>query len=499
MKDKIIFWIDSHLLFYCLTYYLQKNKNFELYSIIDITDRTKDFFKKQNLVNFKKIWFYHDHINNVGKNFDIEYLKSFEEHYNINLWNLACNERLFYYHNRYYKFSYEEILSILEQECRLFEKILDEINPQFFVTKETALHHHHLFYEMCKKRNVKILMLNHTKIGTRYIISQEMYKLDSPPNFEKILDKKRNFDDLLTHLKSIDNSKQLIDFQNKAAKSKLDKINASIDFFLKSSNTNTKTHYSYFGRSKTRVLFKDSILALKAKYRKSFIDKNLNTKIEENVPFVLFPMHQEPERSLLIATPYYTNQIETIRHIVKSLPVEYKLYVKEHYSQSLREWRPISDYKKIMEIPNVKLFHPKASIDELIKKCSLVITTGGTASFEAAFYKKPSIIFTDMGFNVLPSIFRLKYLEDLPKTIRLALSHEVNPTELDKYVDYVDKNSFYFDLLGFIQKEANFFNYGGNFADTKISENKMKLFLKDNKNILENLAEKFSSKINDTN
>jgi len=206
-------------------------------------------------------------------------------------------------------------------------------------------------------------------------------------------------------------------------------------------------------------------------------------------------MHQEPERSLLIAAPYYTNQIETIRHIVKSLPVEYKLYVKEHYSQSLREWRPISDYKKIMEIPNVKLFHPKVSIDELIKKCSLVITTGGTASFEAAFYKKPSIIFTDMGFNILPSVFRLKSLEDLPKTIRLALSHEVNPTELDKYVEELDKNSFYFNLLGYIQKEANFFNYGGNFADTKISENKMKLFLEENKTLIENLALEFTKKI----
>ena len=39
---------------------------------------------------------------------------------------IAYSERSFYKFNDYYKFSGDEILSILEQECRLFEKVLDE-------------------------------------------------------------------------------------------------------------------------------------------------------------------------------------------------------------------------------------------------------------------------------------------------------------------------------------------------------------------------------------
>ena len=88
------------------------------------------------------------------------------------------------------------------------------------------------------------------------------------------------------------------------------------------------------------------------------MENNLNRKIFQNEKFIYYPLHIEQERSLLIAAPYYTNQIEIIRSIAKSLPIDYKLYVKEHPSQANRNWRDISDYKEIINIPNVRLIHP---------------------------------------------------------------------------------------------------------------------------------------------
>ena len=137
------------------------------------------------------------------------------------------------------------------------------------------------------------------------------------------------------------------------------------------------------------------IKSRKAKTRKAFIDKYSEYEIHENEQFVLFTLHQEPERTLLIAAPFYTNQLEVIRHIAKSLPTGYKLYVKEHFSQVLREWRKISYYKEILEIPNVRLYHPSANIEKLIQGSSLVISIGGTTPFQAAFYQKTSIIIYD--------------------------------------------------------------------------------------------------------
>ncbi len=189
MNDKIIFWLNANMLFFGLAYNLQKTYDCKLYAVIDITNRTKKFFEEQNLVNFQKMWFLHDHIQKTNK-IDIDYLRNFEKKYSINLWQLGFNERLFYQYNEFYKFTQDEILSILEKECKLYESILDEIQPDFLITSETALHQQHLFYEICRKRGIKVLMLNQSKFAYKCIISQELHKLDSMPDLSKITSKK---------------------------------------------------------------------------------------------------------------------------------------------------------------------------------------------------------------------------------------------------------------------------------------------------------------------
>ena len=72
------------------------------------------------------MWYYHDFINTKSKNIDIDYLLNFEKKYKLDLWKYALNERFFYLHNPFYKFTKNEILAILEQELKLFESILDE-------------------------------------------------------------------------------------------------------------------------------------------------------------------------------------------------------------------------------------------------------------------------------------------------------------------------------------------------------------------------------------
>ena len=495
MADKIIFWLNANMLFFGLATNLQKTYDCKLYAVIDITNRTKKFFEEQNLVNFQKIWFLHDHIQKTYK-IDIDYLRNFEKKYSINLWQLGFNERIFYQHNEFYKFTQDEILSILEKECKLYESILDEIQPDFLITNETALHQQHLFYEICRKRGIKVLMLNQSKFAYKCIISQELHKLDSMPALSKIPSKKRTFDELLNVLTSTDNTKQLQLYSKNFGNSKSSKLKAVSEYIFKSDNSNTETHFSYYGRSKFKVLVDYLIKSRKATTRKSFIDKYLEYEIYDNEQFVLFTLHQEPERTLLIAAPFYTNQLEVIRHIAKSLPPGYKLYVKEHFSQLLREWREISYYKEIIEIPNVRLYHPSANIEPLIQKSSLVISIGGTTPFEAAFYQKPSIIMADLGFAILPSVQKLNSLEELPLMIRHGLETKVNSDDLDKYLSILDEHSFDFDLKGYESNEANSFRYGGNYQDTIITNEQMKSFLDENQNLFDMLTNQHIKKLN---
>jgi len=494
-KNKIIFWLNADLLQFCLAYYFQKSYKGELFSIIDITNKPKDFFKEQNLVKFSKSWFFHDHIK-VKKNPDLKYLENFEKKYNIDLSELASNDRIFNHFNDWYKFSEEEINSILEHECKFFEMVLDCVNPDFFITTETALRPHHLFYEMCKKRGIKILMLNHANWKTFCYISQERHKLDG---IKKISDeeyKECNFEFLQDLWENAKVSKHHSKFFSEIKNSKMSLFKAAIKFLLLN-NDNINTHYTYFGRHKFKILYKEIQGSIKKSQRKHFIDLHLLQKFNYDKPFVYMPLHQEPERSLLIAAPKFSDQIKTIKEIVKYLPPNYELYVKEHPTQGpARGWRDISFYEEIIKMNNVKIFHPNFDPKILLKNCELVISVGGTSSFEASFFGKPSIMFADLGYALIPSIKKLNSYEELKEGIIDCRNIHVNPSHVYSYIKILESNSFDFDILNLDVKCQNFFYMNGNLVDVVIDDDKMKRFLLDNKNELENLALEFIHKIN---
>jgi hypothetical protein len=490
-KDKIIFWLAADLTYFGLAKFLQDKHDCDLFAIIDITQKPKKFFQEQDLVKFQKIWFYHDHILK-NHNTDLQYLSSFEKKYNINLWSLAHNERIFYRFNQFHKFSSEEILSILEQECKLFEKILDETKPDFLIMYMPTLHHNELFYEICKSKGIKLLILRPTAFGYRYMISQEVEKIDELDNKQSKYD--RSSKELFEFLKGNDSFKQAENYLSEFQNSKFQYLKAIMKFLF-TSNSNEKTHYTYYGRIKFRVFRKVLLYTLKKKYREYFMKKHLLHQVNDKISFVYFPLHIEQEQILLIRSPFYTNQIEVIRHIAKSLPMGYKLCVKEHPMMGIRGWRSISDYKEIMNIPNTELIHPSLKSEDILKKCSLVITINGTSSLEAAFYQKPSITFANSDFSHLPSIGQIKDLNDLPHIIRKYLQEKVSLQSLNEYVDLVDENSFEFDLGGLSNKMLNHFYFGGFLVDNEISSQSMTLFLEKNITFFNTLVDEFIKKI----
>jgi hypothetical protein len=491
MKDRILFWLDQTLVQFGIAKFLHDKHDCDLFAIIDVTDRTKTFFEAQKLVPFQKIWFYHDQFKKIKP--DMPYLQTIEKKYGINLWLLAYNERIFYQFNDYYKFTEDEVLSILEQECKLYEKILDEVKPSFVILNQPAFHHNYLFYKICKARDVNILLLKTTRIGYKCIITNEDEILDYKR--KSTIEINRTFEELQKYLASFSIYRQATEFEEKFQKSKSGFLNAVIQFLFVSNNTNVKTHYTYYGRTKLKVLFKSLIYSLKTKYRKHYIDRNLAKDFDQNTPFIYFPLHIEQERSLLILAPYYTNQVEVITSIVKSLPIGYKLYVKEHPTMFSRGWRSISDYKKIMKLPNVRLIHPSVKPNELLKNCSLVIAISGTNGFDAAFYQKPSIVLSDTAFATLPSVHRVKSLEELPKIINESLKTKVQISDLNEYVNYIDEISFNFDLDGFVQIHSDYFYYGGSLVDVEIPSTEMESFLDLQKQKFELLASEFTKKI----
>jgi hypothetical protein len=492
MNSKVIHWQDFDLSAFGIAKNLQEKHNCDLFTIIDIPNRPKKFFQEQSFVKYQKKWFYHDHIS-PNKKPDIEYLKYIEKNYKIDIWKIAYNDRIFFKYNDFYKFTSDEVLSIIEQSCKLFENVLDEINPDFLLMPVTNSGRMHIFYEMCKAKGIKVLMMIGSTFGQRCMVSEGAEILDYADELPSS-NTSRTLEELQNYLKGHDSFKGATQYSENFQKSNLQFFKAAFNFLLFSKNTNLKTHYTYFGRTKLRVLFNYIGAIIKKNYRINFINKNLSRKLDDE-PFIFFPMITEPERSLLIASPFYTNQFELLVHVVKSLPIGYKLYVKDHPAMSTRDWRPVSFYKRIMELPNVKLLHPLTAPYDILKKCSLVITPGGTTGLEAAFYEKPSITFVDTLYSKLKSVYFLKNIGDLPGAIRSQLTKKIDLDDLNSYVNLIDKNSFEFNWMGFDTDSHHTFFYGGFYSDVEIEIPVMDGFLQKHQSEFDQLGLEYAKKI----
>ena len=133
--------------------------------------------------------------------------------------------------------------------------------------------------------------------------------------------------------------------------------------------------------------------------------------------------------------------------------------------------------------------------EELLKNCSLVVAISSTTGLEAAFYKKPSIIFADTDYSKLKSVSKIEKIEDLPNVIRSQLKKEIDIADLNKYVNTIEKNSFEFDISELELSYHQYFYHGGYLVDVDITIDKMRDFINQNNQIIEKITEKHIEKI----
>ena len=500
MKPKLLFWMDSFRIDFILAKYIQDNFDCDIYSIFEITDKPKIFSQNQKFVKFKKIWFYHDYILKTKRKPDLNFLKSIEEKYNIFLWLIAANDRFFNHFNRFYKFSYDEILLILEDEIKLFEMILDEVKPDFVLMSMTTQQHNHMFYEICKSRGLKVI--THFESRLEIDTKSSLYQMHSSRIYlGEQLDPRLplpNDKNLKNHNESSitqqNNSSATKKFSHAVQNSTSNYSKAAIKYLF-TNDKNTKTHYTYYGRSKIKVIFEMLLYELRKKYRENFMNANLKREIDDKSNFVYFTLHQEMERVLLIGAPFFVNQFEVIRNIANSLPIGYKLYVKDHMTMNVRGWRSVNEMKKIMNLSNVILLHPSTNSIELIKKSKLVISIAGSSSVEAAFYNKPSISLVNVGLFKISSLTVLKSIKDLPKVIRNSLKQKVDEKELEVFKKAMYDNTFEFRLGDIDNVIADVLNFGGYYINTEIQEEKMSSLIERFKPEFTDLALKYIQKM----
>jgi hypothetical protein len=120
---------------------------------------------------------------------------------------------------------------------------------------------------------------------------------------------------------------------------------------------------------------------------------------------------------------------------------------------------------------------------------------GGTTGFEATFYGKPTLTFTETIYSELKSVHTLQKIDDLPTSVRSALQKKVDSNELSQFIIDLEKNSFEVNMMELEIEINNQFFYGGFLVDVDVGMGKMKLFYEKFKPVFEQLAVEHIKKI----
>lgn len=188
---------------------------------------------------------------------------------------------------------------------------------------------------------------------------------------------------------------------------------------------NVRDEYKYKELDQTRFsltwLLKKRISEIYNRYSLEVFNPFIKSP-DLNVPFILFPLHKQPESSIDVLGDFVSNQLNLIENISRSLPIGFKLYVKEH-SNAIGD-RPMSFYKRLSNIPAVVLVSPYLDGFELMQKSKLIMTISGTMAYEAGLMGKGAITFAKMFFNDLPNINFCNDIHSLQSLIYQSLDYK---------------------------------------------------------------------------
>jgi hypothetical protein len=409
-------------------------------------------FEKNNLV--LKEW---ELFNKFKKNpfkYNLKILKKFENSLedNCNLIDaVVADRRVFcgkdssFFQDYERRYDDNELYSLIYNYYAEINKFIIKFKPKIFVNFLPVTLFDYLAYLICKKKKIRIFTLRSTKIKN-YVYFSESFFDPSPELVQRynLLRKKKNKKSANNILKELRKKNFLyegvVKLSNKPA------LNIKFDNYL-------NFFKNFYFNLKNNFFSQDpqSINVLKSYFYNSFYNKlnsNLSNQLissnfektkkiikEKNFKLAFFPMHTEPEVSLLCYSKPYLNQIEIIRQIAISLPIDYVLLVKEHpWSVGKRK---LTYYKKILNIPRVYFVPHNFVSVECVDMSNLVFTLSGSIGQEAVFLKKPVITFGNTNINILPKtkVLKVSNLTNLNANIKEILkNYKYSKNEVLSYI-----------------------------------------------------------------
>ena len=369
------------------------------------------------------------------------------------------------------RFTDEELLYILQRGVERVEALFDRLKPDLVVSFICVTMLDYVAYLVAKARGVRFLNLRPTRIGDRVALSQRLN--DPSPElasrYRRLLDgeESRYAEDARQYIRRVREQHGRYEgvvrpsdkpaLQSNASKfARLDRLIAAIRgyFAYRNSIAASDNHVPDPLRRLYFTAWRNPRQA--ARTRDFFQGRYVRESDLTGLRYVFFPLHTEPEVSLLVYGRPYVNQIEIIRMLAMSLPVDTVLVVKEH------PWmvgkRSLAAYQKMLEIPRVRFADPALEARTLVQQADLVAVVTGSVALEAAMLDKPVITFGDCPYNLLPDsmVRRCDDPRRLQVLIRQAIEqHRTDEDALHAYVSAVFDTSVGVNLYSVLLGKAN--------------------------------------------
>ena len=399
-------------------------------------------FDKDNTI--LKEWEIYRKFKKNPTNYNLNHLKkiesSFDDGFNfidgiVSDRRIFCGKNSTFFQDYKKKYKDDELYSLIYNYYNQIQKTIKKFNPDVFVNFLPVNLFDYLTYVICRSKNIKIFTLRPSKIENYVLFSKSF----SDPSPELI--KKYNL--LIKQNKKNEKSKKFLRkfkikktffYEGVVRPSNYPALNIKLENYINFfKNFYFNISNNFFSNDPQSINFLKSYFfngfynKLNAKLSNILINKSFQEtkKIikDKKLKFAFFPMHTEPEVSLLFYSKPYLNQIEIIRQIALSLPIGYALIVKEHpWSVGKRK---LSYYKKILNIPRVYFVPHAFTSRQCIDISKLIFTLSSSVGQEAVFLKKPVITFGNTSINVLPrsSVLRTSNLMSLNLNIKEILKN----------------------------------------------------------------------------
>jgi len=452
------------------------------YGVVDFcayvsTRPALDFLKKEAAVRYSSLMCDEDVVRSYkNEKLDIDYLRMLEKTYGIpNLWPYLMVDRTFMFSQgiREYPFSepfksHEDLLRILQVTAKSVIALLENEKPDAIVFSVVGALSSLLLYHIARAKGIPTHVIFPSLLENRFIVSSRHDHFSLKEELGAGFDVSPAAEALRTAREFLASFRASPQPYYKEFTPDAQQVSRAQHLrFLaphrvgNSLNTVVREFQRYYLKEKEddyssihpwHFLFD----RVRRKLRNVRGIADFYDALPSSELFAFFPLQYEPEISLLVQAPFITSQIEAVRLAARSLPVGWKLYVKEH--PQMVGYRPRAFYRALKKIPNVRVVDPSVKSFGLTASSGLVIVISSTAGFEACLLKKPVVTLGNHFYNDLSFVKHCERPSDMARLVQEQVnSFAYDEEELVHYIAKIIEGAALLNLghIWYYERDAN--------------------------------------------